>query len=144
MRIRAAGDRDGFAEPRRDARRTSSGWSSWRWSRAFWPCRDASRGDGDALTGRVKRRWRRSDRTHGEEPLGAGLVRDVRVEMPTDFWICRSMYPINPIGLGPMAADIRIQTSCIQFNLKWVKSVYIVDDPNPLLGIYTASSRLYY
>jgi hypothetical protein len=57
-------------------------------------------GDGDALTGRVKRRWRRSDRTHGEEPLGAGLVRDVRVEMPTDFWICRSMYPIQSDWFG--------------------------------------------
>jgi hypothetical protein len=39
------------------------------------------------------------------------------------------------MGFGSVAADIRIQTSSIQFNPKWVKSVWIMDDPNPLPGI---------
>jgi hypothetical protein len=39
------------------------------------------------------------------------------------------------MGFGSVAADIHIQTSSTQFNPKWVKSVWTMDDPNPLPGI---------
>jgi hypothetical protein len=61
-----------------------------------------------------------------------------------DFGYAGLCIQSNPVGLGPVATDIRIQTSTIHFNPKRVKSVYIVDDPNPLPEKCSSSSTPYF
>jgi hypothetical protein len=51
---------------------------------------------------------------------------------PTDFGYAVQFIQSNLVGLGAVAMDVRIHTSLICFNPERVKSVWIVDVPNPL------------
>lgn len=70
--------------------------------------------------------WRR--RPAGADLGGEGIC-------PTDFGYAVSSIQSNLVSLDHVGMDIRIQTSTIHLNPKWVKSVYTMDDSNPLPGI---------
>jgi hypothetical protein len=47
----------------------------------------------------------------------------------------------NPICLGFVPTDIHAQTTSIQLNPKQVKSIYTLDNANPLPGLHAGRGR---
>jgi hypothetical protein len=73
----------------------------------------------------------------GREAVGG----EGRPRCPTDFGYADLFIQSTLVGLGVVAMIIRIQTSPIRFNPERVKSVWIVDDANPLPGLLPCDDR---